>query len=81
MVTGYGKQVKTITRMILLTHLDDRHDIHYTAQWSAPSPGGVTRLCADESDKKVRDWFRDQLLELGADYKVSVTGLALVPPR
>lgn len=54
---------------MLITHF--RHDIHYTAQWSAPSPGGVTRLCADENDKKVRDWFRDQLLELGADYKVS----------
>ncbi|KAK4539199.1 hypothetical protein LTR36_001157 [Oleoguttula mirabilis] len=49
-------------------------DIHYTAQWSAPSPGGVTRLCADENDKKVRDWFRDQVLALGADYKVNATG-------
>ncbi|KIW84606.1 hypothetical protein Z517_03856 [Fonsecaea pedrosoi CBS 271.37] len=49
-------------------------DIHYTAQWSAPSPGGVTRLCADENDKKVRDWFKDQLIELGADYKVNATG-------
>lgn len=47
-----------------------RNDIHYTAQFSAPSPGGVTRLCADDNDKKVRDWFRDQVLALGADYKV-----------
>ncbi|KAK5457074.1 hypothetical protein LTS15_004855 [Exophiala xenobiotica] len=49
-------------------------DIHHTAKWSAPSPGGVTRLCADENDKKVRDWFKDQLLALGADYKVNATG-------
>lgn len=45
-------------------------DIHETGKWSAPSPGGLTRLCADENDKKARDWFRDQLLALGADYKV-----------
>ncbi|KAJ9643774.1 hypothetical protein H2204_001919 [Knufia peltigerae] len=51
-----------------------RNDIHYTAQFSAPSPGGVTRLCADDNDKKVRDWFRDQVLALGADYKVNATG-------
>lgn len=51
-----------------------RDEIHYTAQWSAPSPGGVTRLCADENDKKVRDWFRDQVLALGAEYKVNATG-------
>ncbi|KAJ9293194.1 hypothetical protein DTO217A2_9284 [Paecilomyces variotii] len=49
-------------------------DIHYTAQFSAPSPGGVTRLCADENDKKVRDWFRDQVLALGAKYTVNATG-------
>ncbi len=55
----------------LLTEFQSREDIHHTAKWSAPSPGGVTRLCADENDKKVRDWFRDQLLALGADYKVS----------
>lgn len=61
--------MKLNKKVMLITH--SRHDIHYTAQWSAPSPGGVTRLCADENDKKVRDWFRDQLLELGADYKVS----------
>lgn len=47
-----------------------RNDIHHTAKWSGPSPGGVSRLCADENDKKVRDWFRDQVLALGADYKV-----------
>ena len=45
-----------------------------TAKWSAPSPGGVTRLCADDNDKKVRDWFREQVLALGADYKVNATG-------
>ncbi|KAL2812927.1 hypothetical protein BDW59DRAFT_176866 [Aspergillus cavernicola] len=49
-------------------------DIHYTAQYSAPSPGGVTRLCADENDKLVRDWFRDQVTKLGAEYKVNNTG-------
>ncbi|ETN45722.1 uncharacterized protein HMPREF1541_09555 [Cyphellophora europaea CBS 101466] len=49
-------------------------DIHYTAQWSAPSPGGVSRLCADENDKKARDWFKEQVLALGADYKVNATG-------
>ncbi|KAK4962634.1 hypothetical protein LTR10_000261 [Elasticomyces elasticus] len=49
-------------------------DIHHTAQWSAPSPGGVTRLCADDNDKKARDWFREQVLALGADYKVNATG-------
>ncbi|ORY00602.1 N-carbamoyl-L-amino-acid hydrolase [Clohesyomyces aquaticus] len=56
-------------------------DIHYTAKWSAPSPGGLTRLCADENDKLARDWFRDQVLELGADYKVNATGtqFALFP--
>jgi N-carbamoyl-L-amino-acid hydrolase len=59
----------------------NRKDIHETAKWSAPSPGGVTRLCADENDKKVRDWFRDQLLALGADYKVNATGtqFGLIP--
>ncbi|TVY50682.1 N-carbamoyl-L-amino-acid hydrolase [Lachnellula cervina] len=50
------------------------NDIHETAKWSAPSPGGVTRLCADENDKKVRDWFREQVLALGASYKVNATG-------
>jgi N-carbamoyl-L-amino-acid hydrolase len=51
-----------------------RDDIHSTARWSAPSPGGITRLCADENDKKARDWFRDQVLALGADYKVNAVG-------
>ncbi|KAL4745329.1 hypothetical protein BDW72DRAFT_211518 [Aspergillus terricola var. indicus] len=50
------------------------NDIHFTAQYSAPSPGGVTRLCADENDKLARDWFRDQVLQLGAEYKVNATG-------
>ncbi|KAL4917372.1 hypothetical protein BDW62DRAFT_218179 [Aspergillus aurantiobrunneus] len=49
-------------------------DIHHTAQYSAPSPGGVTRLCADKNDKLVRDWFREQILALGAEYKVNATG-------
>jgi N-carbamoyl-L-amino-acid hydrolase len=51
-----------------------QNDIHETAKWSAPSPGGVTRLCADENDKMARDWFREQVLALGADYKVNATG-------
>ncbi|KAL4975543.1 hypothetical protein BDW66DRAFT_151832 [Aspergillus desertorum] len=34
------------------------NDVYFTAQYSAPSPGGVTRLCADENDKLARDWFR-----------------------
>jgi N-carbamoyl-L-amino-acid hydrolase len=50
-----------------------RDDIHYTAQFSAPSPGGVTRLCADENDKLARDWFREQVLALGAEYKVGMS--------
>ncbi|KAL4737165.1 hypothetical protein BDV11DRAFT_216879 [Aspergillus similis] len=50
------------------------NDIHFTAKYSAPSPGGVTRLCADENDKLARDWFRDQVLQLGAEYKVNATG-------
>lgn len=45
-----------------------------TAKWSAPSPGGVTRLCADDNDKLVRDWFRKQVLALGAEYQVNATG-------
>ncbi|KAF2098864.1 N-carbamoyl-L-amino-acid hydrolase [Rhizodiscina lignyota] len=50
------------------------NDLHYTAHWSAPSPGGLTRLCATDYDKQARDWFRDQVLALGADYKVNATG-------
>ncbi|KIV89607.1 hypothetical protein PV10_06993 [Exophiala mesophila] len=46
------------------------NDIQETAKWSAPSDGGVTRLCADENDKMVRDWFKDQILSLGGSYKV-----------
>lgn len=52
-------------------------DIHDTAKWSAPSPGGVTRLCADENGKIVRDWFKEQVLALGADYKASSKSLGL----
>jgi hypothetical protein len=48
-----------------------RHNLHHTAKWSAPSPGGITRLCADDNDKMVRDWFRDQVLGLGLEYKVA----------
>jgi hypothetical protein len=57
---------------VLLIRLG-RNDIHYTAQWSAPSPGGVTRLCADENDKMARDWFREQTLAMGAEYQVSLS--------
>lgn len=56
------------------SHTLKRDDIHFTAQYSAPSPGGVTRLCADANDKLVRDWFRDQVLALGAEYQVNATG-------
>jgi len=45
-------------------------DIFETAKWSAPSNGGLSRLCATEHDKKMRDWFRDQVVAMGADYKV-----------
>ncbi|KAF2116618.1 N-carbamoyl-L-amino-acid hydrolase [Lophiotrema nucula] len=56
-------------------------DIHYTAQYSLPSPGGITRLCASAEDKLARDWFKDQVMALGADYKVNATGsqFALFP--
>ncbi|KAL4944942.1 hypothetical protein BDV06DRAFT_232136 [Aspergillus oleicola] len=59
-----------------LTINSDRlwNDIHFTAQYSAPSPGGVTRLSADPNDKLVRDWFREQVLKLGAEYQVNATG-------
>ncbi|SCV41388.1 uncharacterized protein FFB14_07453 [Fusarium fujikuroi] len=50
------------------------NDIHHTSQWSSPSPGGLTRLCADDNDKKVRDWFRDQAQSIGATYKVNTIG-------
>ncbi|KAL4807452.1 glycosyl hydrolases family 31-domain-containing protein [Aspergillus unguis] len=50
------------------------NDIHFTAQYSAPSPGGVTRLSADANDKLARDWFREQVLALGAKYTVNATG-------
>ena len=61
--------------MSKIVNVSYRNDIHYTAQFSAPSPGGVTRLCADENDKKARDWFRDQVLALGAvKYTVNATG-------
>jgi len=47
-------------------------DIHETAKWSAPSNGGLSRLCATEYDKSARDWFRDQVVAMGAEYKVSI---------
>ncbi|KAL2202642.1 Zn-dependent exopeptidase [Sarocladium strictum] len=50
------------------------NNIHHTAQWSAPSPGGLTRFCADDNDKKVRDWFRDEALSIGAKYEVNSVG-------
>lgn len=53
---------------------DARFCINYVAKYSAPSPGGVTRLCADENDKLARDWFRKQVLQLGAEYSVNATG-------
>ncbi|GAB7357608.1 hypothetical protein MBLNU459_g0111t1 [Dothideomycetes sp. NU459] len=53
------------------SHADD---IHYTAQWSQPSASGVSRLSGTQDDRKVRDWFRDQVLALGAEYKVNMTG-------
>lgn len=34
----------------------------------------MTRLCADENDKLARDWFRKQVLQLGAEYSVNATG-------
>lgn len=72
MVIDYGMHPHQLTprRDVLLIRLG-RNDIHHTAQWSAPSPGGVTRLCADENDKMARDWFREQVLALGAEYQVS----------
>lgn len=51
-----------------------RDDIHHTAQWSLPSTGGVTRLSASPEDKMVKDWFREQVTSLGAEYKVNGTG-------
>jgi N-carbamoyl-L-amino-acid hydrolase len=32
----------------------------------------VTRLCADDNDKKARDWVKEQMLALGAEYKVGM---------
>lgn len=61
--------------------IEFRDDIHETAKFSAPSPGGVTRLCADDNDKKARDWVKEQMLALGAEYKVNATGtqFGLIP--
>ncbi|KAL4760992.1 glycosyl hydrolases family 31-domain-containing protein [Aspergillus foveolatus] len=50
------------------------NDIHFTPQYSAPPPRGVTRLCADENDKLARDWFRGHVLQLGAEYRVNARG-------
>lgn len=68
----YGGQATMVPQGASADGLTDccRDEIHFTAQYSAPSPGGVTRLAADENDKKVKDWFRDQVLALGAEYQV-----------
>ncbi|KAK4544044.1 hypothetical protein LTR36_004542 [Oleoguttula mirabilis] len=55
------------------------HDIHHTAQWSAPNAtteaGGLSRLSGTVYDKMARDWFRDQVTALGAkDYHVNGVG-------
>ncbi|KAL1310540.1 hypothetical protein AAFC00_000821 [Neodothiora populina] len=51
------------------------NDIHKTAEWSGPSPGGLSRLSGTEDDRKVRDWFREQVRSLGAKtYTVNATG-------
>ena len=39
--------------------------------------GYITRLCADANDEKERVWFREQVLALGAEYKVNATGTQL----
>ncbi|KAF1354588.1 hypothetical protein BDV97DRAFT_418396 [Delphinella strobiligena] len=52
-----------------------RDHIHYTAQWSGPSAGGLSRLSGTDEDRQVRDWFRQQITELGAKtYTVNATG-------
>lgn len=40
--------------------------------------GGLSRLCATEWDKMARDWFKDQVLALGADYSVSMARREIV---
>lgn len=64
--------------MVLTTgksFVPNRSDIHETAKYSLPSPGGVTRLCASPEDKMARDWFHDQVMKLGAiRYFVNATG-------
>ena len=55
------------------------NDIHYTAKWSAPNAttkaGGLSRLSGTIEDKMVRDWFKEQVLSLGAEsYTVNGTG-------
>jgi N-carbamoyl-L-amino-acid hydrolase len=55
------------------------NDIHYTAQWSAPNAttksGGLSRLSGTIEDKMARDWFKEQVLSLGAEsYTVNGTG-------
>jgi N-carbamoyl-L-amino-acid hydrolase len=54
-------------------------NIHYTAQWSAPNAttkaGGLSRLSGTIEDKMARDWFKEQVLSLGAEsYTVNGTG-------
>ncbi|KAH9828417.1 N-carbamoyl-L-amino-acid hydrolase, partial [Teratosphaeria destructans] len=55
------------------------HDIHHTAQWSAPnattSAGGLSRLSGTIYDKHARDWFAAQVESLGAKtYTVNSVG-------
>ncbi|KAK5119625.1 hypothetical protein LTR85_007454 [Meristemomyces frigidus] len=55
------------------------HNIHHTAQWSAPGAtteaGGLCRLSGTSYDKMARDWFRDQVKSLGAtSYHVNGVG-------
>lgn len=59
----------------MLSLTERRDTIHFTAQWSAPSPGGLTRLSGTEHDRQVRDWFKEQVIGLGAKtYTVNATG-------
>lgn len=56
-----------------------RQNIHHTAQWSAPNAttkaGGLSRLSGTSYDKSARDWFKQEVLSLGAkSYSVNGTG-------
>lgn len=71
-VIDYGIYICPISQGIRLTERS-RTDIHETSKWSAPSPGGLTRLSCTDEDKMVRDWFKEQVLALGAKYQVCGT--------